>query len=257
MHFHYYFERAREIIQKEGAITFLIRCCAKCVRPLKKPFFWAVAPFAAARIRRFANTDRALLFQFVHDTFCGIVRPLQIRSEILRLVALVDRERPRVILEIGTASGGVLFLLARSAPEDATIISVDIPEDRGGYPRWRQRLYRAFGRKKQSMHFVKGDSHARSTLAEVEKILSGRRLDFLFIDGDHTYSGVKEDFSMYGALVRKGGAIVFHDVVFHPHTGPDCEVDRFWNEVKKGYGYEEFIEDPKQGWAGIGVLFQK
>jgi predicted O-methyltransferase YrrM len=216
-----------------------------------------MAPFVAARIRRFRNANGAQLLSFLNDRFLGIVRPLQVPSEILHLVALVERARPKVVVEIGTASGGVLCLLARAAPEDATIISVDIPEDRGGYPHWRQRLYRAFGRGRQSMYLVKGDSHMGSTLTRVKEILSGKAIDFLFVDGDHTYVGVRQDFNMYGPLVRKDGLVAFHDVAFHPYAGPACEVDRFWNEIKAAYEHEEFIENPKQGWAGIGVLTQK
>jgi len=46
--------------------------------------------------------------------------------------------------------------------------------------------------------------------------LNGEPLDFLFIDGDHTYEGVKRDFEMYSPLVRNGGIIAFHDIVKHP-----------------------------------------
>jgi hypothetical protein len=31
-------------------------------------------------------------------------------------------------------------------------------------------------------------------------------VDFLFIDGDHTYEGVKKDFEMYSPLVRREGS---------------------------------------------------
>jgi predicted O-methyltransferase YrrM len=43
-----------------------------------------------------------------------------------------------------------------------------------------------------------------------------KRLDFLFIDGDHTYEGVKQDFEMYTPLVRKGGLVAMHDIVPPP-----------------------------------------
>jgi hypothetical protein len=44
-----------------------------------------------------------------------------------------------------------------------------------------------------------------------------------------------------------------HDIVDHP-TRADCEVNRLWTELRPKYDYEEFVEDPNQGWAGIGVL---
>jgi len=81
-----------------------------------------------------------------------------------------------------------------------------------------------------------------------------RKLDFLFIDGDHTYEGVKRDFKMYSSLVKKGGIIAFHDIVEHDPNSK-CKVNRFWNEVKNDYESLEIVEDKKQKWAGIGVIY--
>jgi len=36
-------------------------------------------------------------------------------------------------------------------------------------------------------------------------------IDLLYIDGDHSYAGVKFDFEQFGALVRPGGLILLHD----------------------------------------------
>lgn len=36
-------------------------------------------------------------------------------------------------------------------------------------------------------------------------------IDFLFIDGDHTYNAVKKDFELYYPKVKKNGLIFFHD----------------------------------------------
>ena len=78
-------------------------------------------------------------------------------------------------------------------------------------------------------------------------------MDFLFIDGDHTYEGVKADFNMYSELVRPGGLIVFHDICRHA-AGMNCEVDRFWQEVKNERRTREFVHDTNQGTCGIGVI---
>ena len=135
-----------------------------------------------------------------------------------------------MILEIGTAGGGTLFWFTRVAKPDATIISVDLPGGRfgGGYPRWKIPLFRSFVRVGQEIHLIRADSHDPKTFETVKEILGDRKVDFLFIDGDHTYEGVKRDFEMYSPLVREGGIIAFHDIVPHPpQTG--YEVSRFWN----------------------------
>jgi predicted O-methyltransferase YrrM len=37
------------------------------------------------------------------------------------------------------------------------------------------------------------------------------KIDFLFIDGDHSYEGVKKDFELYSTLLSDKGIIVIHD----------------------------------------------
>ncbi len=124
----------------------------------------------------------------------------------------------------------------------------------GGYPEWRIPLYKSFARDGQKIFLIGGDSHDPKMLKKVKEILGGRKLDFLFIDGDHTYEGVRRDFEMYFPLVRKGGIIAFHDIVPHPpETG--AEVDKFWNEIKNNYKYLERVKDWKQDWVGISVLY--
>ncbi|MEM4488736.1 MAG: class I SAM-dependent methyltransferase [Desulfurococcaceae archaeon] len=112
----------------------------------------------------------------------------------------------------------------------------------------------SFAKERQRIHLIRADSHDPKTLEFVKRILGNGKLDFLFIDGDHTYEGVKRDFEMYSPLVRKGGIIAFHDIVEHPpETG--CEVSRFWNEIKHSYNYLEIVKSWDQKWAGIGVIY--
>jgi predicted O-methyltransferase YrrM len=184
------------------------------------------------------------------------IKPAQMKEEITELMKVLAKRKPRFLLEIGTARGGTLFLFTRVSSSDTLIISVDLPGGLfgGGYPEWRKLFYESFAIHKQKMHLIRADSHALSTLNMVENILEGRKLDFLFIDGDHTYKGVKTDFEIYSKLVGKGGIIAFHDVCPHPpQTG--CEVNLFWREIKDKYEYIEIVRDWKQGWAGIGVLY--
>ena len=36
-------------------------------------------------------------------------------------------------------------------------------------------------------------------------------IDFLFIDGDHNYDGVKKDWDLFSPLLKKGSFVAFHD----------------------------------------------
>jgi predicted O-methyltransferase YrrM len=256
--------RGLEVLQKEGVRAFikksvlymyfkLLIIIIKCNEAIKRIFF----------LIKFK-----ILISFINDIYdavdfvfsfkcCGIsIEPAQIRYEITKLLEILADLRPKVVLEIGTAGGGTLFLFTRVADTEAKIISIDLPGGPfgGGYPEWRMRLYRAFSRGKQRIYLIRKDSHDPETLEELKRILGGEKIDFLFIDGDHRYEGVRRDFEMYGPLVRKGGIIAFHDIV----PGPSelvGGVPKFWSEIKQNFHYKEFVEDWKQGGYGIGVLY--
>jgi len=194
--------------------------------------------------------------QEINFAYEHVIKPLQVRGEIERLLQILHHARAKTVLEIGTATGGTLFLFSRHAVEDAVIVSVDLRGGRfgNGYPLVKAPLYRSFARRSQKIVLIRGNSHLEETHRKTREALMQRPVDFLFIDGDHTYGGVRADFEMYSKLVSPGGIIAFHDIAAHVHeTG--CEVSRYWSEVKHQYRHEEIIENPSQGWAGIGVLY--
>jgi predicted O-methyltransferase YrrM len=180
------------------------------------------------------------------------IKPIQVRSEIAELLAILKQRAPERLLEIGTAGGGSLFLFAQIAPPGATIVSVDLPAWQGYHPT-REALYRAFARAGQRVCLVRRSSRAPETLAALERICDGRKLDFLFIDGDHSYAGVKHDFEMYSPLVRSGGLIAFHDIV----PGEERfvgDVPQFWRDLRPSVESAELVESWSQGGAGIGLV---
>ena len=203
------------------------------------------------------NLDQEKFIDFVFTGYRGLMKPLQNKLEIARLVNIVKDKSPGTILEIGTSGGGTLALFCHASGQETHVISIDLPYGRfgGGYPVWKRPLYKAFARNGQKLWLMQEDSHDEETLFKVKKILSGRQADFLFIDGDHTYEGVKKDFELYAGLVPKGGIIALHDIVQHsPLSG--CDVIRFWKEIKGSYRHAEIIDgDGLSGFGGIGVLY--
>lgn len=180
----------------------------------------------------------------------------QVRSELESLGKILAERSPLRALEIGTARGGTLFFLTRLANPKATIISLDLPGGRfgGGYSSRRRWFYQRFARRQQKLHLLQGDSHSAEMLERVKCVIAGQPLDYLFIDGDHRYEGVKSDFERYAPMVRKGGLIAFHDIA---EGSPDLVggVPQFWCEVKSHFRHMEIIEDREQGGFGIGILY--
>ena len=202
------------------------------------------------------NIDDALNFVYSFE-FLGVdFGPLQHKYEIERLLRVVDEIKPSIIIEIGTSRGGTLFLFTIVAESDANIISIDMPGGPfgGGYPKWKIPLYESLARENQKIHLIRNDSHNPVVLDGIKGVLGDNEVDFLFLDGDHSYEGVKRDFEMYSPLVRRGGIVALHDIVEHP-VETRCDVSKFWREVKSNYEHTEIVKDWQQRWAGIGVLF--
>lgn len=190
----------------------------------------------------------------------GLFRTLRPRQSPEEIEALYDRVcalRPRRVLEIGTAKGGTLYLWAQAAHEEAVLASVDLPGGRfgGGYPEPKAAFFEAFARPGQTIRLLRADSHAPECREAVRRAFDGAPIDFAFIDGDHTYEGVRRDWNDYAPLVRPGGLVAFHDILPQP-ASPDTQVHRFWRELREHYAGQELVgrgEGP-YGSIGIGVV---
>ena len=175
--------------------------------------------------------------------------------ELRWLIELLRDRQLDVVVEIGSAQGGTLFAWSAVAEADALLVSIDLPGGAfgGGSSEETARTFSEFVQADQQLRLIRDSSHLASVKASLERELGGREVDFLFIDGDHTYDGVKQDFEMYAPLVRDGGLIAFHDIAVHP-TIPACEVDRFWNEIKAEFEHVERLDEDDPSWGGLGVL---
>jgi hypothetical protein len=164
---------------------------------------------------------------------------IQKEGELAGFLALVmDLEPLELIVEVGSFDGGTLWAWQQICPR---VVGVDLP------PPGHEDTVRL---NSLGCQVVCGDSHAPATLERLTGILD-RPVDMLFIDGDHTYDGVKADYEMYSPLVRPGGLIGFHDICQHPSM-PFCEVNRFWATLDGG-DTETFVSFPPT-WGGIGVI---
>jgi predicted O-methyltransferase YrrM len=199
------------------------------------------------------ETDK--LVQFTMSESGGAIRPLQNPWEIGELMKRVRAKQPRVIVEIGTAKGGTLFLFCQHAADDATIISLDLPFGRngGGYPKWKEKLYAKFAKPGQTLHLMRANSHLDETRTRIEALLKGRKIDVLMIDADHSYEGVKRDYDLYSPLLADDGFIAMHDVILN-RFDPEIEVHKFWDELKATEKTEELVHDYGQGNLGIGIV---
>lgn len=178
-------------------------------------------------------------------------------DEIVPALERIERIRPQRVCEIGTAAGGTLYLLTRVSAPDALVVSIDLV-----IAPHTQALRERLARPGQRVVSLSGDSHSEETAVRLERLLEGQPLDALFIDGDHSYDGVRADFERYGKLVRSGGIIALHDVnedfrTRHGIVTPSIsgDVPRFWRELKERHRTEELIADSEQDGFGIGLVY--
>ena len=78
------------------------------------------------------------------------------------------------------------------------------------------------------------DSQIEETRDKVKEFCP--EYDLIFIDGDHSYDGVRRDFELYQELLSPRGYIVFHDIdpdhIFRDGAGG--QVYKFWQDLSYG-----------------------
>ncbi len=233
---------------------------------------------AAVDARRDAEETRADVLDTVLDVRPGWapyqVRALQHRAELSAVLAYLDDRQPETVLELGTFLGGTLYVWARALESVEQVVTVDKPVWTDLVHEGRRELFPTFAADVR-IDLVYGDSHDDRTVEAVADRLRGE-VDLLFVDGDHTYEGVREDFETYRELVGGDGVVAFHDVRRHAADDderrqrlaavedltadlvavgrPEWGVSEFWTEVREEYESREFLAHPDQLGKGIGVL---
>jgi UDP:flavonoid glycosyltransferase YjiC (YdhE family) len=164
---------------------------------------------------------------------------LQKEEELAALLALLLPRRPRRILEIGSDAGGTLYAWRQLGAE---VIGITLPDGpyRSGVP------LRCHG-----ATVLEGDSHHPRTIRAVSTLLGQQPVNVLFVDGDHSYAGVRADVASYLPFVAADGLVVLHDICQHPGR-PEVAVHRYWQGLRNLPGSLELVSAPRS-WGGIGV----
>jgi cephalosporin hydroxylase len=171
---------------------------------------------------------------------------LQSPAEIGALWDHVAARPHSTVVEIGSLYGGTLWGWLH-LPDVEEVVSVDQITD-WDPPRTDVIAARAEWSSwpgADRLRVVEADSHHPSTVTATRV----RAIDFLFIDGDHTYEGVRADFDLWSPLVRPGGTVAFHDTV-PTDWAHEPGVVQIVNELKPHLRSVEWFA-PEEGGVGI------
>lgn len=119
--------------------------------------------------------------------------------ELQVLCALVKKQKPVTIFEIGTHRGWTISNLALNAPPGCRIMSLDIarlnPDN--------AEIQKIF--EKYSIQFIQADS----TSFDFSRFYQS--IDFIFLDGSHAEADIERDTQAALKMISPNGIIVWHD----------------------------------------------
>lgn len=150
-------------------------------------------------------------------------RILQDVDELTTLSMLVEQKFPNQLLrclEMGVGYGGLMRFMAEHW-QNSEVWAID----NCFYDWFEADRERNLANSQRPINFKRGD------IRQEGDWLGSREHDFVFIDADHSYEGVRQDTLDIFPSVRSGGWIAFHDTVF-----PDQSygVARWVAELKAG-----------------------
>jgi predicted O-methyltransferase YrrM len=156
------------------------------------------------------------------------------------------------MVEIGTFKGGTLWQWLKCIEDNASFTAIDAYDPAYSFDKgadYYRELFNEWANPKNiDFELIDGDSSDLDIL-EVIKNKYPEGIDCLFIDGNHLYDYVKNDFVLYGELVKPGGIIVMHDILLSP------DVIIFWREIQHA-GYKTKQYAIKERPYGIGVVYK-
>lgn len=186
-------------------------------------------------------------------SFAGVgtyesINPMQNDEELLSLIHQLESQEPEVIVEIGSKYGGTLYTLTHSLESVTHVVSLDID-----FTESKQIFFKNFSAR-ADIRCLSGNSQTEKMRDRVLDVLPSRP-DFILIDGDHRYDGVKRDWNLYRDIVADSGLIAFHDIV---SSGELNGVPKLWNEIQEKYETTEFIDESENTrlnkGGGIGLV---
>ncbi|MEA2056535.1 MAG: class I SAM-dependent methyltransferase [Patescibacteria group bacterium] len=169
--------------------------------------------------------------------------------------SLINITNPERVLCVGSYKGFIPAICTLACRDnnrgmvdfvDAGYDSED-ENDWGGEGVWREcnpvEYFKPFHLDKYlKLHVMKSDEFAKK--------FPEKKFEYIYIDGDHSYEGVKADFEAFWPKLTEGGLILFHDIAMKGlHHGKEFGVWKLWQELSDKNQFS-FIN----GYESLGII---
>jgi hypothetical protein len=170
------------------------------------------------------------------------------------LAGIINREGFTTGAEIGVAYGGHSDYMLSNCPSLKKLYCVDpytpdynstdgysLPDGNPFGPAEYEELYlhalhrlKRFGDRQE---LIRQSSHEAWATVLFDRLAAEEKLDFVFIDGRHTFGDAMADIELWGNLVRKGGIIAGHDYNHESYPGVTRAVNASFQFINQEDGY--------------------
>lgn len=152
----------------------------------------------------------------------------QAKEEITEFVDILLNTKTTNCLEIGLGHYGSTHFLWRQIYDKVITIEKNFERIRE-FGRNMKKFYGSWVLLDGRSQFFNGFSNDEKVIADVYNKIS--EVDFLFIDGNHSYESVLCDFLLYYPLVKTGGIVGFHDTKL---SESNMGVPKLISEIRDG-----------------------
>ena len=167
-----------------------------------------------------------------------VIVPTAWQGHIPFLFTLMEVQRPRRYVELGTHAGASLFAACQHISSNGNYgeaIGIDLWTGDHQAGHYDERVFNNF-KQLLNLHFPKTGKFLRGYFSDALASFQDNSIDLLHIDGLHTYDAVKEDYETWLPKLAENGVIIFHDT---NEFQTDFGVWQLFNEVR-GQAVESF-----------------
>jgi predicted O-methyltransferase YrrM len=171
--------------------------------------------------------------------------------------SLIRTLKPKKVLIIGSLKGYIPSLCALACQDNifGSVDFIDAGFDDQARPdqNWGQD---GFWKKNNPLkHFKQMKLERIKTFVmlntEFASMYKSKKFDYIYIDGDHTYEGVKLDYDLFWPMLKPGGIMTFHDILGKgSFESAKFGVEKFWRKLSKKHKIT--LSSPKE--SGLGIL---